>query len=79
VTDLEPQDRSEREPDGATTHHRSAVGLIATVVTVIVCANLTVASVLQDVTINATADRLIDVLSLSAATVIALWFIALAP
>ena len=79
MTDLERQDESERGPDGVATRHRSAVGLIATVVAVIVCADLTVASMLQDVNIGATTDRLIDVLCLSAATAVALWFIALAP
>lgn len=59
--------------------HRSVLALIATVVAVVICVDLVVASLLQDVAISASADRFIDVFCLAAATATALWFIALAP
>jgi diguanylate cyclase (GGDEF)-like protein len=61
------------------TRQRSAVGLIATVVAVVVCAYAIVDPVLVDLNIHGAADMFIEASILGAGTAISLWFIVISP
>jgi predicted signal transduction protein with EAL and GGDEF domain len=61
------------------TRERSVFRLVGAVVGIIVCADLLVGWLISYVSINDTADKFIDITSLSTCTAIALWFVVLAP
>jgi diguanylate cyclase (GGDEF)-like protein len=59
--------------------HRSAAGLIATVVAVVVCAYAIVDPLLVELNIHGAADMLIEASILGAGAAVSLWFIVISP